>query len=107
MPTILRCAPSYGHMYEQRPAKTILTEETADPVYQKLKPFLAFQEDYLCPAAGWEGNNSKHRDLFEPNGFHYRVRFIPKLEKGWRRLQFDEFLAWYGIGSFAGRYRKQ
>jgi len=95
--TFLRTKPRYDHSYAAAPPKTTLTpmQDKALQVYRKLKPFLAIQEYLLCPAEGWD--QRQRRDLFQPNGFHFRVEWRPNLTKGWRRLKFDEFCVWYGI----------
>ena len=91
--------PCYQHSRTKPPPKTNLTMETAADVYQKLKKFLGVKEKSLCPAAGWPETRNKdfHRHLFQKNGFHHAVRWMPNLKEGWRRMLYIEFCCWYGI----------
>ena len=96
--TELRLRPGYTHRYQQNAPRTVLTFETAFPVYEKLRNHIVIAIDCECPAAGWDRiNDNNHRHLFRPNGFHHKVMFSEHLPKGYRRLDYDEFLVWYGI----------
>ena len=88
--------PAYSHRWIQFAPKTILTADTAKPVYDKLRPFLAIKIHSECPAAGWPKKRYA-RDLFAKNGFHHPVRWMSIVGDNWRRLYFDEFCVWYGI----------
>jgi hypothetical protein len=67
--------PSYSHQFAMVPPKTRLTLDSPEleKIYQKLKNFLAIQIHPSSPAMGWN-TLLKSRDLFAPNGFHYKVR---------------------------------
>jgi hypothetical protein len=95
--TELRLKPGYAHAVAEKvkPPKTRLTAETAFPIYEKLKEFLRIEINSQCPA--WWQDGKHKRDLFYRSGHHHRVRWAPKDEKGWRKLNFDEFCIWYGI----------
>lgn len=103
--TNLRLRPAYPHALEdtevQARPPTTLDCHSAAAVYGRLKPYLALEEVYQCPGM-WD-RPPQGRDLFSARGFHYRVRWMPNPGPGWRRLQYDEFLAWYGIAPFDGR----
>lgn len=101
--TNLRIFPSYPHKHEKKAPETKLTNDTAFGAYAKLRSFLALEIANRPPAGGWDGD---HRDLFSPDGFHHAVRWMPVIkEEGWRRLNYDEFLAWYAISPFDRRER--
>ena len=93
----LNWKPDYSHRYAVHPPKTSLNPETAFPGYNKLKNFWAIEEYTNCPAGGWGDGKFIHRHLFRSDGFHHAVRWMPNIKKGWRRLNYEEFLAWYGI----------
>ena len=103
--TKLRLSPSYRHGHEAVAPRTTLTAESAASVFQTLKNCLAMKRAQECPAAGWEDGH--HRSLFYWNGFHHPVRWMPVLRDGWKRLNYSQFLAYYGIPPFDGRARQE
>jgi hypothetical protein len=100
--TDLRIMPLYRHGHESMAPKTNLNSITAYYAYIRLRQFLALEESIQVPAAGWD---EECRDLFKPNGYHHAIRWMSIIKKGWRRLKYDEFLAWYGIAPFDKRQR--
>ena len=88
--------PSYNHSNVTPPPATTLNGGSAGWAYKKLQGFLGIEIYASAPAEGWDPKN-KHRDLFYANGFHHKVRWMPRLEFGWRRLTYQEFLSWYNI----------
>jgi hypothetical protein len=90
--------PKYRHRCAIPPPQTNLNSTDAIVwCYKKLRPFLGVGEYINCPAEGWGDGRLVHRHLFRHDGFHRAVRWMPVLKRGWRRMQFGEFLGWYGI----------
>lgn len=96
-----------------RRSKLTADDERTMRCFQKLRPYLAIKKEPECPAWGWTYVNAKgvyysqggnipvgDRSLFQSNGFHYPVRWMPVLRDEWRRLNFDEFCAYYDIPPF-------
>jgi hypothetical protein len=94
---MLNWKPMYRHSKVIHPPKTILTALTGFDVFKKLSPYLAFEIDLNPPAGGWNIRGAGHRHLFQTNGFHHTITWMPKLADGWRRLTYQEFCAWYGL----------
>jgi len=97
MMTDLALCPSYPHTQAVSAPKSRLRAESdeAAMAYRTLYIFLAIGTRPLCPAEGW--NEQYARDLFERGGFHYPVRWMPRIGDGWRRLTYCEFCVWYGL----------
>ena len=93
--TDLRLHPNYSHAHQRTAPPTTLTALTASEAYEKLRPYLAMK---LCSdnPASWPEDRCG-RDLFHKNGQHHSVRWLPKINSYWRRLNYDEFCVWYGI----------
>jgi len=81
--------------------KTSLTFETALPVYNKLKPFLALRKNLLFP--GQFRSAGKHRCLATSARMFTEVVWAPNPAQKYRRLRYDEFCAYYNIYPFNGR----
>lgn len=123
--TQLRWCPRYVHSRAIKPPSSPLTAMDAktQELFQKLSPFLAIQEKAGDPGMGWPEIKCRndvrmwHRSLFLPRGNHHSVRWMPQLkitteptppgwaspEVHWRRLNFAEFCAWYGLAPFDER----
>jgi len=102
-----RLWPSYTHTHEAKGVlPSSLTLDTAKPVYDKLHSFLFIARQPNPPAGGWRDGNWT-RSLFDPDGWHYPVRWCPKDRRGYRHLRFDEFLAFYAIEPFNTRLGRE
>lgn len=88
-------APAYRTRFEpRRPVPSRLTPETAQPAYERLRPFLALRAYPQAPGI-YKGQWA----LFHQPGlaWWHEIRWMPTLQRGWRRLTFREFLEAYGI----------
>lgn len=95
---VLSWKPGYSHDKVRKPPKSMLTVETGGAAYEKLKQYWAIEEHLNCPAAGWDRNGfGFHRHLFQKNGFHHAVIWMPELKAGWCRMTYEEFCNWYDL----------
>jgi len=90
--------PSYPMSgFKQRFKKSCIDLEKAADLYSKLQNYLALDGDSRAPGV-YKGEWA----LFQPNGpaWWREVRWMPKLQEGWHRLTFKQFLELYRIMTF-------